>query len=382
MIKVVLVDDEELARERLRSLLGAFDDIQIVGEAQDGSEAVEKIASARPDLVFMDVEMPGRNGMDVVTSLPAPRPRIIFCTAYDRYAIEAFEQHAVDYLLKPVSRPRLAKSMERIRALQYPDDVLHRLKSDLETARQVQAGLFPQDFPTARTLKVSARCKSAGEVGGDYYDFFKIAEELFCFAIADAAGKSVPGALLMANLQGVLRSQAPQFRHSIADLVSAINQQMCASTDSNKYAALFCAYYDDVTRILTAVNAGHVPPLLFRAAGAQGRGISDRESQPDQIPMRLEAGGTALGMFKDAGYQEIRMELKPGDLLLMATDGICEAMNPRDEEFGEARLVDEISRNRSLPLDELSAQLLGAVSQFTEGAPQHDDITLVMAEIR
>ena len=106
MIRALLVDDEEPARDRLRSLLADFDDVHIVGEAADGDEALQKIAETRPDLVFLDIQMPGRSGMEVAASLPPPRPRIVFCTAFDQYAIDAFEHHALDYLLKPLNRDR------------------------------------------------------------------------------------------------------------------------------------------------------------------------------------------------------------------------------------------------------------------------------------
>lgn len=115
MIQTVLVDDEELARERLKQLLRAFEDVEVVGEAADGEEAIEKILDLHPDLVFLDIQMPGCSGMEVAESLPSPRPRVIFCTAFDQYAIDAFELHAVDYLLKPINRARLAKAIERVR---------------------------------------------------------------------------------------------------------------------------------------------------------------------------------------------------------------------------------------------------------------------------
>ncbi len=115
MIRVLLVDDEQLAKDRLRQLLKPFEDIEVIGEAGDGEEAVEKIHDLRPAVVFLDIQMPGCSGIDVAASLRAPRPRIIFCTAFEQYAIDAFELHAVDYLLKPVTRARLAKALDRIR---------------------------------------------------------------------------------------------------------------------------------------------------------------------------------------------------------------------------------------------------------------------------
>ena len=117
MIRVMLVDDEQLARDRLRQLMRPFEDIEIVGEAGDGEQALEKVLELRPDVVFLDIQMPGCSGIDVAASLPSPRPRIIFCTAFEQYAIDAFELHAVDYLLKPVTRARLTKALDHIRSV-------------------------------------------------------------------------------------------------------------------------------------------------------------------------------------------------------------------------------------------------------------------------
>jgi two-component system, LytTR family, response regulator len=114
-IRTMIVDDEEPARVRLRSLLKPFVDVEVVGEAENGEQALENIALLKPDLVFLDIQMPGCTGIEVAASLPAGSPRIIFCTAFDEYAIDAFEVRAVDYLLKPVARARLAKALERVR---------------------------------------------------------------------------------------------------------------------------------------------------------------------------------------------------------------------------------------------------------------------------
>jgi two-component system LytT family response regulator len=115
MIRVMLVDDEEFARERLGQLLVSVPDIEIIGTASNGEEALKKIAALKPDLVLLDIQMPGASGLEVAACLPRPRPKIIFCTAFDQYAVEAFELHAVDYLLKPVNRVRLVQAIERIR---------------------------------------------------------------------------------------------------------------------------------------------------------------------------------------------------------------------------------------------------------------------------
>lgn len=115
-MRVLIVDDEELARDRLKSLLAAFDDLEISGEAEDGEQAIQRIHDLRPDLVLLDIQMPASSGIEVVNSLAEPRPKIIFCTAYDQYAVDAFELCAVDYLLKPVTRTRLQSAIERVRS--------------------------------------------------------------------------------------------------------------------------------------------------------------------------------------------------------------------------------------------------------------------------
>lgn len=115
MIRVLLVDDEQPARERLRQLLAAHGDVEVIGEAEDGVQAVERIAELGPDLVLLDIQMPGASGLDVAASLGHPRPSIVFCTAFDQYAVDAFELSATDYLLKPVNRARLAAALDRVR---------------------------------------------------------------------------------------------------------------------------------------------------------------------------------------------------------------------------------------------------------------------------
>ena len=144
MVRVLVVDDEELARGRLRRLLAAYDDLEVIGEAEDGEQAIERILALGPDLVFLDIQMPGCSGMEVAASLPSPRPGIIFCTAFDEFAVDAFELHAVDYLLKPVSRARLDKAVDRARGL-----------SDLELESSIDrvsrtAGGYPTRFLAKR----------------------------------------------------------------------------------------------------------------------------------------------------------------------------------------------------------------------------------------
>ncbi len=155
-VRVLLVDDEPLARDRLRQLLRPFADLLVVGEAEDGEQAIEKISELRPDLLFLDIQMPRCSGLEVAASLPSPRPCVIFCTAFDQYAIDAFELHAVDYLLKPVTRARLAKAIEHVRSL-TPDGVDDVLNKALHSER-----MYPRRFLAKRGSKF--RVISQGEI--------------------------------------------------------------------------------------------------------------------------------------------------------------------------------------------------------------------------
>jgi two-component system LytT family response regulator len=142
---VLLVDDEQLARERLRRMLAAHPKLEIIDEAEDGEQAIDKIVELAPDLVFLDIQMPECSGLEVAASLPSPRPKIIFCTAFDEYAVDAFELHAVDYLLKPVNRARLAKAIERVSESKTSTDA----ESAIDRAGR-EAGNFPSRFLAKR----------------------------------------------------------------------------------------------------------------------------------------------------------------------------------------------------------------------------------------
>jgi two-component system LytT family response regulator len=146
MIRTLVFDDEEPARERLKQLLGAHPDVEIVGEADDGVQAVEKIAELSPDLVLLDIQMPGASGLDVAASLGKPRPAVIFCTAYDHYAVDAFELSALDYLLKPVNRARLAAALDRVRSASAKESGRDRAIEQLTQAN----GMAPTRFLARR----------------------------------------------------------------------------------------------------------------------------------------------------------------------------------------------------------------------------------------
>ncbi len=364
MIRTLLVDDEKPTRERLRQMLASFEDVEVIAEAVDGEEAIEKSAMLSPDLVFLDIQMPGRNGLDVAASLAAPRPHVIFCTAFDQYAIEAFDVHAVDYLLKPVNRGRLARAVSRVRESLGRMGVMDR---DLQTAGEVQARLFPHTLPAVTGLDYQVFSRPARTVNGDYYDFLPLKDGKLAIALGDVSGKGIPAGLLMASLQGRLQSHAPLRGDSVAALVADLNRTMSVSTDSKSYVTFFYAVYDSTKRSLTYVNAGHNPPLLFRANAEE--------------PVRFSTGGMVVGLFPEAEYSQETIQLDQSDILVCYTDGISEAVNLDGEEFGETRLSLLIGTNREKKASVILEALLNELSGFCDGTARQDDQTALVAKV-
>ena len=250
-------------------------------------------------------------------------------------------------------------------------DADRRTAQEMEIARQVQARLFPQKLPAMKTLEYMGGCIQARQVGGDYYDFLELRPGRLALVLADIAGKGVSGALLMANLQANLRSQYAMAVDDLPRLLTSVNRLFYENSDDASYATLFFADYDDSSRKLRYANCGHLPPLLLRACA----------SSQDQAPNveRLRSTCTVMGLFEDWHCEIAEVQLAPGDTLVLYTDGVTEATNADEEEFGESRLLDTLESNSSLPVGPLLQAVVEAVQQFSSGSEQQDDITLVIA---
>ena len=240
-----------------------------------------------------------------------------------------------------------------------------RAAQEMEFARQVQTRLFPQKLPAMQTLEYAGRCIPARTVGGDYYDFLELRPGRLALVLADIAGKGVPGALLMANLQANLRSQYAAALENLPGLVSSVNRLFFQTTDTASYATLFFADYDDAGHRLRYVNCGHLPGLLLRSGGT---------GPAEWLPSNC----TVLGLFERWQCEVAETSLAPGDTLVLYTDGITEAANGEEEEFGELRLLETLRRHPHLPVEPLLETVAAAVRQFS-GSQQQDDITLVIA---
>ena len=241
-----------------------------------------------------------------------------------------------------------------------------RVAHELEIAMQVQARLFPQRLPPMRMLDYAGACVQTRRVGGDYYDFLDLGRDRVGLVIGDIAGKGMPAALLMANLQANLRSQCATAVDHPERFLQTVNRLFYESTADNAYATFFYSEFDDRAGRLRYANCGHLPALLLRGTGEVER---------------LEPTATVLGLFSTWECRTADLRLFAGDLLAIYTDGITEAFDDKDDEFGEARLVEALQTHRDLPPGDLVAAIYDGVRRFSP-QEQHDDMTLIVARCR
>jgi sigma-B regulation protein RsbU (phosphoserine phosphatase) len=241
-----------------------------------------------------------------------------------------------------------------------------QLENEVSIAREVQRQLFPKKLPSIPGLELAAICRPARSVSGDYYDIIPLGGSRVGLALADISGKGIFASLLMASLQAALRSAASMNGNlDTAHIVSLLNQHLFQTTSDDRYATLFYAVYDTETRVLTYTNAGHLPPLL----------VTDGKVQT------LAEGGTVIGLIEEATYQQGTVQVPPGSLLLVFSDGLTEPENVFGEEFGVDRLRDELLRERNAPAGKLAEDLIESAERWSGTAEQADDMTVVIARM-
>jgi sigma-B regulation protein RsbU (phosphoserine phosphatase) len=280
-----------------------------------------------------------------------------------------------------------------------------RVARELELAAEVQRHLFPADGLEDAYLEIYGTCLPALGVGGDYYDYLKMDQRRTAIAIADVAGKGIAAALLMSTVQASLRCQLNSGDRSLADVVSSMNRLMQRSTGDGGYATFFLAEFNNVTRGLTYVNAGHNPPILVRGSGASqveaGRlcelsldtpYLSKRvfvteahPAMPDSAEPTfslLTTGGPIIGTFLNEPYEQETIHLQSGDILAVYTDGVTEALNPAGVEFGEEKLRSVLVESCQLSARDLAHRVVEKVLEWQGRASQHDDITLIIVKVK
>jgi sigma-B regulation protein RsbU (phosphoserine phosphatase) len=268
-----------------------------------------------------------------------------------------------DQRLLAIIASESAQVIENAR-LAEKEKTLLRMQEELSLAREIQGNLLPKETPSLTGYDIAGKSVPAKEVGGDYFDFLAVEENRLAFCLGDVSGKGLPAALLMANLQASVRSQALAGT-SLTSCLERANALLFRNTSPEKFATLFFGCIDASGHTLHYCNAGHNHPFLI------GNNTGAR---------RLSTGGLALGCFESFPFEENQVELNPGDRLLVFSDGISEAVNNAEEEFGESRLGELAAANPGASAAELIEQILREVVRHAAGRAQHDDQTLVVVK--
>jgi len=237
------------------------------------------------------------------------------------------------------------------------------MAKDMQQAALIQRRLLPEKAPKVEGLDIDGKTVAARSVGGDYYDFIRFSDGHVGMIVGDVAGKGTPAALLMSSLQArvhVLFEESGE----LAAKIERLNRTTCANTPDNRFITFFMGIANPATGEVKYVSAGHNPPLIVRAGGGYEA---------------LTAGGVVLGILAMAKYEEANAKLEVGDVLVLFSDGVTEAADPDDNEFGEERLAEMVHNLRDRPAAEIVEEIHKAVHVFTQGAPPADDITVVIA---
>ena len=368
--RVLVADDQPDVLEALRWLL--------TGEGYEpefvsSTEAVLERLRERPfDLLLMDLNYSrdttsGREGLELIPRVRAHDPSlpIVVMTGWGSVdtAVEAMRLGAKSFVQKPWEDVTLLEIVQReIEEAQASKRRDARQQREFEDARLIQRGLLPAAMPQTAAVQLASSWQPANGVGGDCFDALTFANGAVGLTIADVAGKGVPAALLMSNLQAAVRAFA-QEGTAPGSVCTSVNRLLCRNMASGRFVTFCYVRIDTASRRLTYANAGHNPPLLIRASGAV-----------DQ----LAPSGTVLGVFAESTYEQGDFAIGAGDRLVLYTDGITEGRNAAGDEFGEDRLAETASRHRGLAAEEMLAGILRDVEDFN-GGKYEDDATLIVA---
>ena len=346
------------------------------------AEVLEAIKQSNFDLVLIDLNYArdttsGQEGLDLITNirtLDSALP-IVVLTAWGsvELAMEAMHRGGRDFVLKPWDNSRLLKSLntqielgrqkrQRRRLEAENRTERDKLQQELAEAQEIQAALMPKALPEIAGFDIAFDWKPARVVGGDYFDVLNFNERYTALCVADVAGKGMPAALLMSNMQAVLKSFASDMV-SPGELCARVNTVMCDNIASHRFITCFYALLDTEERKLSYTNAGHCPPMLVR----------------DGKCLRLKDGGPVLGIFPGRCYGQGHIKLQSGDCLVLFTDGVTEARNASGE-FGEDRLQELVMSGHHLKAAELRDRIMEAVNEFSEGEV-YDDATLMVVRV-
>jgi sigma-B regulation protein RsbU (phosphoserine phosphatase) len=378
---VLAVDDTP---ENLDVVKGILVPAYKVKAVTSGEMALKLAAKQPPDIILLDIMMPEMDGYEVCRRLKADPATagipVIFLTAKDQTADEAegFALGAADYIHKPVNPPILQARVDTHVALKKSMDELQelsralaaakqRMEIELNVGRDIQQSMLPEDGPLPPAIALAASMDAAREVGGDFYDYFPLSEDEYCFCVADVSGKGVGAALFMAMTKLLIKSRAQDDRLP-SKILTRVNADLAADNPECMFVTVFLGVINLRSGEISYTNAGHNPPLLRRADGS----VAEVDAQH----------GPVLGIEEDREYGQGSFVLGQGEVLLVFTDGVTEAMDIADQPYSDERLLALVEN-----LDQPSpAQLLAAVrtsvDEFAQGAEQADDITMISLQFK
>jgi sigma-B regulation protein RsbU (phosphoserine phosphatase) len=266
-----------------------------------------------------------------------------------------------DQRLLSIIAAQSAQIVENAR-LEEEERALTRVKEELRLAHDIQVGLQPARSPEIPGYQLDGVSLPARTVGGDYLDYIPVGEDRTALVVGDVSGKGLPASLLMANVQATLRGQA-EWCDSASQCIGRANQLLCRSVRRGNFVTLFYGVLDYSSHRFAFANAGHNRPYLV--------------SRDGRVHM-LEKGGLVLGVKSDFSYAEDAVDLEPGSVLCIYSDGVSEAMNTRGEQFTEERLAETLSQNVLRSAPDIREAVISAIDDFAGGAPQHDDVTVLI----
>jgi sigma-B regulation protein RsbU (phosphoserine phosphatase) len=374
---ILIVDDTPL---NIGVISGALKDSYKTKVATNGEKALA-LASAeeKPDLILLDIMMPGMDGYEVCSRLKADPATseipVIFLTGQTSAEDETrgFEVGAVDYVHKPFS-PAVVKARVRSHILlrearaQLASQLL-ALNTELEMARQIQLSILPHSIPKLAGLDIAAQYLPMTSVAGDFYDFIQIDDKHIGILIADVSGHGLPSALIASMLQVALTGQASHASEPDKVLLG-LNRAFCGKFTRNFVTAAY-VYIDLENNFMRYAGAGHPP--MFQWRNSTGKATQVLEN------------GLVLGIIEEASYEALEFLLEPGDRYVLCTDGILEAANSAQEQFGEGRLMCFIESQKDLATDQFSQMLLNDLSRWSNQPTeqgQQDDITLLVIDYK
>ena len=380
-IKILSVDDEndlellltQYFRRKIRK--GEYD----FHFAHNGLEALTMLLKEKDfDIILSDINMPEMDGLTLLTKINEMQNPALKCIMVSAYGDmgnirQAMNNGAFDFATKPIDLDDLSVTIEKaieqihyIKEMQKEHNELTGIKGDLAVAREIQQAILPRIFPPfpeeANTLDIAADMNAAKDVGGDFYDFFRIDNDRIGFTIADVSGKGVPAAIFMAVARTLIRATGIR-GVSPAECMTYSNALLSQESVNYMFVTVFYGIYNIRTGEVTYSNAGHNPPYLMKADGSV-----------EELPLSKDI---VAGAIDDYEFTEDTLKLEKGDTLLLFTDGVTEAIDKDEKDYGDERLRKLLSQSTKLSCLEIVDKVKADVKAFVGEAEQSDDITLL-----